>query len=105
MSDRLGLWIVGSAGNVGTATALGLLALRRSLIAPVGLLTAPDAPLAQLPLAPLDAFVIGGHELRTDQTLADTAATLVAERIFSPDLIAPLAADLAAVQREVRRAP
>jgi myo-inositol-1-phosphate synthase len=60
---RVGLWLIGACGGVGTTATLGLAALSRGLIDTTSLVTA-------LPLfEPLDldepsAFVVGGHEIR-----------------------------------------
>src|SRR5579871_6088003 len=64
MSERrVGLWMIGACGGVGTTVALGLAALKRGLIDTTSMVTA-------LPLfdgIDLDApgdFVLGGHEVR-----------------------------------------
>lgn len=62
-SRRVGLWLVGACGGVGTTATLGLAALARNLTDTTSLVTA-------LPLfhgVDLDdpaAFVVGGHEIR-----------------------------------------
>lgn len=60
---KLGLWLVGACGGVGMTTALGLEAIRRGLVPPTGLL-GHTPPFARLGLAPLDRWVVGGHEIR-----------------------------------------
>ncbi|MEO2091818.1 MAG: inositol-3-phosphate synthase, partial [Gemmataceae bacterium] len=60
---RVGLWLVGAYGGVGSTTALGLAALARGLHTPVGLVTA----LPEFAHADFDSptqFVIGGHDIR-----------------------------------------
>src|ERR1700736_3859236 len=64
MSERrVGLWLIGAFGGVGTTMALGLAALRRGLVEPTAMMTA-------VPLfdgVDLDApgqFVLGGHDIR-----------------------------------------
>ncbi len=100
MGERVGLWLVGATGNVGTAVAMGIAALRRGLIAATGLLTA-SMPFDALPLAAIDDWVLGGHEVRA-RSVAVAARDLTAERIFPPSLPDDLAAELAAYQAEVR---
>jgi myo-inositol-1-phosphate synthase len=60
---RVGLWLIGACGGVGSTAALGLEALRRGLTGPTGLTTA--LPLfAGLDLDEHAAFVVGGHDIR-----------------------------------------
>lgn len=60
--DRLGVWLVGAAGNVATTVAVGLAAIRRKLTKPIGILTESEI-CRKLPLAPLSDIVLGGHEI------------------------------------------
>lgn len=70
-SRRVGIWLIGAFGGVGSSVALGLAALRRGLTATTGLVTAlPD--FAALDLDPPADFVVGGHDLRAD-TFGDAA--------------------------------
>jgi myo-inositol-1-phosphate synthase len=60
---RVGLWLVGACGGVGTTATLGLAALARGLIDTTSLVTA--LPLfAGLDLDDPAEFVVGGHEIR-----------------------------------------
>lgn len=60
---RVGLWLVGACGGVGTTATLGLAALSRGLIDTTSLVTA--LPLfAGLDLDEPAQFVVGGHEIR-----------------------------------------
>src|SRR5947208_2849518 len=66
---RVGLWLIGACGGVGSTTALGLAALARGLTPPTGLVTA----LPQFAGLDLDApasFVVGGHDIRRVGLLA-----------------------------------
>jgi myo-inositol-1-phosphate synthase len=64
MSERrVGLWLVGAFGGVGTTATLGLAALARGLTDQTSLVT--FLPLFQpLDLDGFDQFVVGGHEIR-----------------------------------------
>src|SRR5690349_9779280 len=64
MSDRrVGLWLVGAFGGVGSTTAVGLAALARGLVPPTGMVTAlPE--FAAAGFDPPAAFVVGGHDIR-----------------------------------------
>jgi myo-inositol-1-phosphate synthase len=65
MTDRrVGLWLVGACGGVGSTAALGLAAWRRGLTEETSLVTA--LPLFDgLDLDPPMRFVIGGHDIRS----------------------------------------
>ena len=60
---RVGLWLVGAWGGVASTAVLGIAALGKKLIDNVGLVSATPA-FARLDLDPLDAFVVGGHDIR-----------------------------------------
>ena len=61
---RVGLWLVGAFGGVGTTITLGLSAMARGLADRTGLVTA--LPLFRdLPLPEPGDFVIGGHDIRS----------------------------------------
>lgn len=60
---RVGLWLIGAFGGVGTTAALGLAALKRKLIEPISVTTA--LPLFDgIDLDNFGDFVLGGHEIR-----------------------------------------
>jgi myo-inositol-1-phosphate synthase len=60
---RVGLWLIGACGGVGTTATLGLAALQRGVIDSTSLVTA--LPLfAPLALDEPAQFVVGGHEIR-----------------------------------------
>src|SRR6266851_181957 len=60
---RVGTWLIGACGGVGTTAALGLAALARGLTDATSLVTA--LPLFdRLDLDEPAAFVVGGHEVR-----------------------------------------
>jgi myo-inositol-1-phosphate synthase len=64
MNDRrVGLWLIGALGGVGTTAALGLAALSRRLTDETSLVTA--LPLfSTLDLDEAGQFVVGGHDIR-----------------------------------------
>jgi myo-inositol-1-phosphate synthase len=98
---RVGLWLIGACGSVGSTAALGLSALARGLQPPVGVVTA--SPLfAGLSLDAFDGFVVGGHDIRRVRFL-DTLRDLHARsNIFTAEQIANSAADLDAWAGNVR---
>src|SRR2546421_7239081 len=71
---RVGLWLIGALGGVGSTVALGLAALRRGLTDSTGLVT--GLPLfAGLDLDDPGRFVLGGHDIRRG-SWAESVATL-----------------------------
>jgi myo-inositol-1-phosphate synthase len=62
-SRRVGLWLIGAFGGVGSTVALGLACLARKLTPPTGLVTA--LPVCDgLDLDGAADFVVGGHDIR-----------------------------------------
>ena len=59
----IGVWLIGSKGGVAITTIVGLVALKKGLVASTGLVS-QLAEFANLDLASWDEFVIGGHEIR-----------------------------------------
>ena len=60
---RIGIWLIGSKGGVAITTIVGLVALKKGLVAATGLVS-QLAEFAPLDLASWDDFVVGGHEIR-----------------------------------------
>jgi myo-inositol-1-phosphate synthase len=60
---RVGLWLIGACGGVGTTATLGLAALGRGLIDTTSLVTARPM-FESVDLDPFIRFVVGGHEVR-----------------------------------------
>jgi myo-inositol-1-phosphate synthase len=98
---RVGLWLIGVLGGVGSTAALGLAALRRGLIDGTGLVTA----LPQFTRLNLDEpvrFVVGGHDVRRGG-LAESVATLARRiRAFDPAVVEACVPDLEAWSENVR---
>src|SRR5579859_7219268 len=60
---RVGLWLIGAFGGVGSTATLGLAALARGLTDTTGLTTA--LPMFQgVDLDSFTAFAVGGHDIR-----------------------------------------
>lgn len=60
---RVGLWLIGAFGSVGSTVALGLASLARKLTPPTGLVTALSV-CDRLDLDSAADFVVGGHDIR-----------------------------------------
>jgi len=86
MSERrVGLWLIGAFGGVGTTVALGLAALRRGLIDSTALTTA--LPLFDgVDLDGFDRFVLGGHDIRRADYRASIRSLQQRSNIFEPAL-------------------
>ncbi len=98
---RVGLWLIGALGGVGSTVALGLAALRRGLTDRTGLVT--SLPLfADMDLDSPEQFVIGGHDIR-GSGLAESVVTL-ARRIgaFGSAVVDACLPDLEAWGKNVR---
>jgi len=98
---RLGLWLIGAAGNVAATVAIGLAALRRGLATPIGLVTADPAFDGLGLVSPAD-IVLGGHDVRGQGVLETARAMQLGSGVFGDGLLDRVAADLAAYQREIR---
>jgi myo-inositol-1-phosphate synthase len=87
---RVGVWIVGALGDVATTTVLGAQAIALGLAPTTGLVTA-RSPLADLDLAPFDALVFGGHDVRPGTPLQ--AAGALARQGVIPSHLVPATKD------------
>src|SRR5687767_1799602 len=98
---RVGLWLIGVLGGVGSTTALGLAALRRGLTDTTGLVTGLPQ-FASLDLDNPASFVVGGHDIRRG-SLAGSVTTL-ARRIgaFDPAVVDACMPDLEQWGRNTR---
>src|ERR1700751_2251667 len=90
---RVGLWLIGACGGVGTTAALGLAAWARGLIDGTSLVT--ELPLfGALDLDPPTAFVVGGHEVRQAGFRQTIRELQERSNIFDPALVQPCLGDL-----------
>ena len=100
-SSRLGIWLIGARGGVGTCVAVGLAALRQGQSREFGLVSAlPE--FADLEFAAWDAIVLAGHDVR-QTSLTEEAERLAAEsRLFDAHLLAACRDELAATDARIR---
>ena len=98
---RVGLWLVGAFGGVGTTITLGLAAMTRGLADRTGLVT--EHPLfAGLPLPEPGDFVIGGHDIR-QTSFGESAEEFRANSgVFDAGWISSCQEELAAATARVR---
>jgi myo-inositol-1-phosphate synthase len=94
MSERrVGLWLIGACGGVGTTVALGTAALRRGLMDTTGLVTALP-PFAKLDLDGAEQMVLGGHDVRRTSFRQAVREFHEQSAVFEPNLVEACAADL-----------
>ena len=101
---RVGLWLVGAFGGVGTTITLGLAAMARGLVDRTGLVTAL-APLRDLPFPEPSDFVIGGHDIRQSSFAESAEEFRRASGVFDPAWLAACRDELAAASGRVRPGP
>lgn len=90
---RVGLWMVGPLGGVGTTVAVGLASLARHLTDTTGLTTC--LPLfAGADLDPFESFVIGGHDIRRGDLIQSADEMHRRAGVFNRDLLEECRRDL-----------
>lgn len=98
---RVGLWLIGAFGGVGTTITLGLTSLARGLSSTTGLVTA--LPLFEgLDLPAPDDFVVGGHDIRQGSFEESAEEFRRNSGVFDAGLIASCRAELASATARVR---
>jgi myo-inositol-1-phosphate synthase len=98
---RVGLWLIGACGGVGTTAALGLAALSRGLTDTTSLVTA--LPLfAPLNLDGFGSFVVGGHEIRKAGFRQTVRELQQRSNVFTPHLADACQPDLERWEANVR---
>src|SRR4051794_7899633 len=98
---RVGLWLVGAFGGVGTTITLGLSAMARGLAPSTGLVTA--LPLFKnLELSDPADFVVGGHEIRQGSFAESAEEFRRNSGIFPTEWLTACRDDLAAATARVR---
>jgi myo-inositol-1-phosphate synthase len=90
---RVGLWLIGACGGVGSTTALGLAALARGLTSTTGLVTALPR-FASLELDEPASFTVGGHDIRKANLLSAVRELHCRSNVFDERVIAACAPEL-----------
>ncbi len=100
-NKKVGLWLIGACGGVGTTAALGLAAIKNKLSDTTSLVT--ELPLfASLKLDALESFVVGGHEIRKG-SFGESANDLHHKaRIFDAAMLAGSERDLAEWSKNIK---
>ena len=98
---RIGIWLIGSKGGVATTAIVGLIALKKGLVATTGLVTAlPE--FAALDLAAWDDFVIGGHEIRGLRLCREAYRVATEMRAASREVIDQCRDELERIESRIR---
>jgi len=85
---RVGLWMIGAFGGVGTTAALGLASLTRGLCETTGLVT--ELPLFNgLDLDEPAQFVVGGHDVRRGSFRETVREMQLRANVFEPAVAEP----------------
>lgn len=98
---RVGVWLVGACGGVGTLAVVGARAIARGLRPAVGLLTETPA-MGGLPFPALGDLVFGGHEIRDTDWVRSADEYRRRAGVFDESLLATLRDDLAASSENLR---
>ncbi|RMG35265.1 MAG: myo-inositol-1-phosphate synthase [Planctomycetota bacterium] len=100
-NERIGLWIVGAWGGVGTTVAVGLAALQAGLADETGLTSAlPE--FSDLDLLEWSTLTIGGHEIRETTYRAAAAELHRNSNVFTVELLERVGDRLEQFDRNVR---
>ncbi len=99
--SRIGLWMVGAGGRVGSAVALGVAAFRGKNRPVAGLVSELPA-FADTPLIDPGSIVIGGHEIRCETFVESVRAAHERANLFDERLMARCTGQLRTMQRNIR---
>lgn len=101
-NEKVGLWLIGAGGAVGSTVALGVAALKLKLAGTIGLVT--ELPVFEkLGLVDAASLIVGGHEIRSDSFLDGVMALRRRANLFDEELIRRCTPTLRSMQRNVRR--
>lgn len=90
---RTGLWMIGARGGVAVTATVGMLAMRRGLVGPTGLMTM-RAPLCELDLVAWDDILVAGHDIRAGSLVDEARALAEKSRAFDPALVTACTGEL-----------
>ncbi len=98
---RIGLWLIGAKGGVATTALTGLIALKKGLMQPIGLVSALPQ-FAGLELLDWKDLVVGGHDIR-DGRLYDEAMRMHTEsRAISLEILEQCKGELDKIEKNLR---
>jgi myo-inositol-1-phosphate synthase len=105
-AGRIGIWLIGAWGRVGTSVSVALAGLQSRLISTSGLGT-EQAEFGHLQLADWSSFVVGGHEIRKTSTTVEARnlfvdSKTVAANSVTAECLAALAPTMTDWDRNIR---
>lgn len=98
-AGRIGLWLNGARGSVGTTTMVGLLALRAG-VEPIGCVTVRP-PFDRIPLADWKDIELGGHDI-VQTPIASRAQRLVSSGVIPEGIYALVREPVLDLEAQVR---
>lgn len=98
--ERLGLWLIGARGSIGTTVAVGRHVIANGLASTTGCTTTGEE-FAGVPLAGFSDIVLGGHDI-SSTPLTERAQQLAESGMISPRLVAAAQAGLEQADAEIR---
>jgi myo-inositol-1-phosphate synthase len=102
MADaRIGVWFIGAKGGVASTAILGLIALKRQLVEPIGL-TCQLPQFGQLGLADWQQFAIGGHDIRRAPLIDGVVEMAAQSRTALPAIAEQCRDELTQIDRRIR---
>jgi len=100
-AGKVGLWLIGAKGGIGTCVSLGWAALTRGLCSKIGLVTGLPV-FARAGLVDWSNIVIGGHEIRGVSLVEEAKKFAKENRAFDRELVDILADTLESIERRIR---
>ncbi len=100
-SRRIGLWLIGAWGRLGTSVAVTLAGLQSRTIAANGL-SSGQPEFARLDFADWTSFVIGGHEIRKTSALVEARNLFTGSATVTSEQLTALTTVLTDWDRNVR---
>jgi myo-inositol-1-phosphate synthase len=98
---KIGIWLIGAWGQIGTALTVVLAGLHSRTIATGGLVT-EQPEFAGLELAEWSRFVLGGHEIRKTSSTVEARNLFTKSKTVTAERLAALAPTMSNWDRNVR---
>jgi myo-inositol-1-phosphate synthase len=100
-SKRLGVWIVGIGGGVGTTVLVGTHFIKKGLVSTAGLITETEI-FKPLNLVPLDNLVFGGYDIRTETVWENAIDIQRQTKTFSIEFLNQIKDDLDKIDNNIK---
>lgn len=99
--SRIGIWFVGAKGGVASTSIVGLTALQKGMIGPMGLVTMLPK-FADIGLADWDQFVVAGHDIRPEPLFDEAMKMFTQSRAIDEHIIRGCKAELDQINERVK---